>query len=57
MSANTDLITFSCMGQNVKKLYIFDYWGGGASMNRLGLSCFSAILSPISMYMSNKEAI
>ena len=29
----------------------------GSSMIRLGLSCFPAILSPISMYMWNKEAI
>ena len=34
-------------------------WGalGGPSMIRLGLSCYPAILSPISMYMWNKEAI
>ena len=31
--------------------------GGGASMIRLGLFCFPAILSPISMTMSNKETI
>ena len=31
--------------------------GGGHSMIKLGLSCFPAILSPISMYMWNKEAI
>ena len=39
------------------------YFGGilgalsGSSMIRLNLSCFPAILSPISMYMWNKEAI
>ena len=41
-------------------IYIFGYLGGpeeGSSMIRLGLSCFPAILSPISMYMSNKETI
>ena len=59
MSANADLITasgdiyttrgnsmktnFSYMGQNVK--------------NYFGLFGYPAILSPISMYMSNKEAI
>ena len=51
---------FSFMGQNVKKNV---YFGGilgalrGSSMIRLNLSCFPAILSPISMYMWNKEAI
>ena len=40
-----------------------NYFGGilgalrGSSMIRLNLSCFPAILSPISMYMWNKEAI
>ena len=40
-------------------VYILGYLGGpeGSSMIRLGLSCFPAILSPISMYMSNKETI
>ena len=39
------------------------YFGGilgalrGSSMIRLNLSCFPAIVSPISMYMRNKEAI
>ena len=39
------------------------YFGGilgalrGSSMIRLNLSCFLAILSPIAMYMWNKEAI
>ena len=71
MSANADLITvetyvqqgetiwkrfFQFMGQNVKKNYRWeDAWG--SSMIRLNLSCFPAILSPISMYMWNKEAI
>ena len=51
---------FSFMGQNVKKNV---YFGGilgalrGSSMIRLNLSCFPAIVSPISMYMWNKEAI
>ena len=46
------------MSQNVKKNYILGYLGGPeASKIRLGLSCFPAILSPISMYMSNKETI
>ena len=40
-------------------MYILGYLGAlrGCSMIRLGLSCFPAVLSPISMYMSNKEAI
>ena len=48
--------SFSYMSQNVKK-YI--YWGylGGIEMIGLGPSCFPAILSPISMYTSNKETI
>ena len=35
------------------------YWRAlrASSITRLGLSCFPAILSPISIYMSNKEAI
>ena len=51
---------FSFMGQNVKKMYILGGILGalrGSSMIRLNLSCFPAILSPISMYMWNKEAI
>ena len=43
--------SFSYLSQNVKKMYILGY------TFRLGLSCFPAILSPISMYMSNKETI
>ena len=41
------------------KNYFLGYLGGpkGYSMIRLGLSCFPAILSPIYMYMSNKETI
>ena len=46
--------SFSYMSQNVKKRHILGYFGG-PSMIRLGLSCFPAILSPISMCMSNKE--
>ena len=63
LSANTDLITlelnkgkqlktsFSYMGQIVKQLYIFGYLRdtGPTSIIRLGLSCFPAILSPMSM--------
>ena len=51
--------SFSYMSQNVPKIYILGYLGGpeGSSMIRLGLSYFPAILSPISMYMSNKETI
>ena len=64
MSENADLITvgtyaqqekitsFSDMGQNVN--LFLHIW---LSMSRLGISCFPAILSPISTYMSNKEAI
>ena len=39
--------------------YLYIKYGAlrGSSMIRLGLSCFPAILSPISMYMSNKETI
>ena len=40
--------SFSFMGQNVKKMYILGALRG-SSMIRLGLSCFPAILSPISM--------
>ena len=41
-----------------KNMYILGYLGGheGCSMIRLGLSCFPAILSPISMYMSRKQS-
>ena len=46
---------FSYIGQNVNKIYIFGYLGGpgggGTSMIRLRISCFPAILSPISMCM------
>ena len=52
--------SFSFMGQNVKKKIYFGAILGalrGSSMIRLGLSCSPAILSPISMYMWNKEAI
>ena len=49
--------SFSYMGQNVPKMYIdlLGYLGGvlrGFSITRLGLSCFPAIVAPISMYMS-----
>ena len=42
-----------------KKMYILGYLGAlrGSSIIRLGLYSFAAILSPISMYLSNKEAI
>ena len=42
-----------------KNVYFGDILGAlrGSSMIRLGLSCSPAILSPISMYMWNKEAI
>ena len=46
--------SFSFMGQNVKQMYILGYLGGpegGLQFIRLDLSCFPAILSPISMYM------
>ena len=49
------------MGQNVKKMYFWLFGVcvgvGGALMIRLGLFCFPAILSPISMIMSNTETI
>ena len=63
MSANVDITvetrgnnlktSFSYMGQNVKKYIFCAIWGAlrGSSMIRLGLSCFPAILSPISMCM------
>ena len=73
MSANEDLITvetyvqgkefenqFFIYGPKCKKKLYFGLFGGpwgGSSMIRMGLSCFPTILSPISMYMSNKEAI
>ena len=51
-------------GNNLKTICKTNiYFGGilgalrGSSMIRLNLSCFPAILSPISMYMWNKEAI
>ena len=69
MSANADITvetyvqggnnlktSFSFMGQNVKKKVFFGAILGalrGSSMIRMGLSCFWAILSPISMYMWN----
>ena len=52
---------FWYMGQHMNtNIYFVYYLGGpwgGPSMIRLNLSCFPAILSPISMYMWNKEAI
>ena len=71
ISANADLITVETYVQQGEtiwkpifhiraKICIFwDIWGSlrGCSMISLGLSGFPAILSPISMYMSNKEAI
>ena len=47
------------IGQNVKNIYILGYLGSpeGSYVHRLGLSSFPAILSPISMCMSNKEEI
>ena len=63
MSANADLITVETCVQGEtfeNQLYIFwAIWGAlrGSSIIRISLSCFPAILSPISMYMSNKEAI
>ena len=67
MSVDADLITVETYLQQGKqfvpkcknKLY-FDLFGGalsGSSLIRLGLSCFPAIISLISMFMSNKEAI
>ena len=62
-SAPLTYTSFSYMGQNVKNVYFRLFGvcvcvgGGGASMIRLGLFCFPAILSPISMIMSNTEAI
>ena len=53
MRGNNLKTSFSFMGQNVKKkLYFGAILGAlrGSSMIRLGLSCFPAILSPISMY-------
>ena len=52
---------FSFMNQNIKKKksIFWAIWRAlrGFLIIRLGLSCFPAILSPISMFMSNKEAI
>ena len=53
---------FLIYGPKCILFYIFGYLrgrggGGGAFIIRLGLSCSPAILSPISMYMWNKEAI
>ena len=65
MSANTDLITVETRENNWKP--VFHIWVKMlkyriflailASMIRLGLSCFPAILLPLSMYMCNNEAI
>ena len=71
MSANADLITVETYVQQKETIWkpVFHLWAKmlkknyilgalrGSSMIRLGLSCFPAILSPISMYMWNKEAI
>ena len=64
MSANAALKgkqfeNFSYMSRNVIYFLFWAIQGAlrGPSMIRLGLSCFSAILSSISMYMSNKETI
>ena len=46
--------SFSFMGQNVKKNIFWGYFGGPERVfndQTVGLSCFPAILSPISMYM------
>ena len=50
---------FICEPKCKKYMYILGYLGGpeGSSIIRLGISCFPAILSPISMFMSNKEEI
>ena len=50
---------FFIYGPKCKNNYILDYLGAlrGSSIIILGLSSFPAILSPISMYLSNKEAI
>ena len=65
MSANADLITMETyvqQGETISKP-VFHIW---AKMLKtiifwgylgLGISCFPAIISAISMYMSNKEAI
>ena len=44
---------FFIYGAKCTNIYILGYfWGpGGSSIIRLGLSCLSAIISPISMYM------
>ena len=61
VSANAGLITVETYVQQDQTMYgptCENIEGpGGPSMIRLGLSCFPAILPPISMYMSNKEAI
>ena len=63
MSANAALITMETyvQGETIwKPVFHFGAIQGalrGSSMIWLGLSCFPAILSPISMYMSNKETI
>ena len=73
MSENADLIrvetyvqgetiwkpVFHLWAKMQKNVYFGDILGAlrGSSMIRLGQSCFPAILSPISMYMWNKEAI
>ena len=52
--------SFSYMSQNVKKGIFWGYLGGpgGVFNDQTGrISCFPAILSPISLYMSNKETI
>ena len=62
MSENADLITVYNKGNNLKtssKFIFWAIWGAlrESSIMRLGLSSFPTILSLISMYMSNKEAI
>ena len=64
--------TYVQQGETIWKPFFFHLWAKmykkcifwgcfgspeGSSMIRLNLSCFPAILSPISMYMWNKEAI
>ena len=50
---------FHIRAKMLKKKIFWAIYGvlRGYSMIRLGLSCFPAILSPISMYISNKETI
>ena len=70
MSANADLVTVETYVQQGEtiwkpvfhlwaKMYILGlFWGPERVFNdQTGLSCFPAIVSPISMYMWNKEAI